>query len=112
MKLHTFWRRLNCFATAFAGADANAIIHRKDENLSIANFTGLSGSATFQDRVNRGLNERLIDRDLELNLAKQIHAEFMPTVDARLPLLATKALAIHDGQPKNLDLRQRFFYGF
>ena len=37
--------QLNRFAAAFAGADADAVVQRQDEDLAVADFAGLAGPA-------------------------------------------------------------------
>ncbi len=66
----------------------------------------------FDDGVDRRFDELLVDGNLQLDLSEQIDAEFVAAIDTRLPFLASKSLAIHHGQSKDLDLGQSFFDGF
>jgi len=103
---------LDRLATAFARADSDAVVHRKDENLTITDFTVLTAASPFKDRVDRGLYKRFVHGNLKLHFSQQIDAEFVTAVDAGLTFLSAETLAIHHGEPKNFDLRQRLFDGF
>src|ERR1700726_3234492 len=43
--------------TALAGADADAVVHRQDEDLAVANLPLGAGPASGNDGVDRGLDE-------------------------------------------------------
>ncbi len=102
-------RILDRFAAAFAGADADAVVHRQNKNFAVANFAGM---APFENRVDGRFDEFFVDGNLQLNFSQQIHAEFVTAVDAGLTFLTSKSLAIHHGQAKHLDFGQGFFNGF
>lgn len=86
---------LNRFAAGFSGANADAVIHRQDKDLSVADLTGLARAAAFDDGVDRWLDELFIDCDLKLKLAQKIDAEFVTSVWTSLSALAGESLAIH-----------------
>ncbi len=60
---------LNRFAAALAGANADAIIHGQDKDLSVTDLACFAGAAAFQDCIDRGLHKRFIDRNLQLHFA-------------------------------------------
>ena len=69
-------------------------------------------AAPFDDGVDRGLDELLVDGDLQLHLAEQIDGDFVPAVDLGVPLLAAETLHVHDREAKDFDLGQGRFDGF
>ena len=98
---------LNRFAAAFAGADADAIVERQDEDFAVADLARRAGAAALDDRVDRRLDEVLVHRDHELHLAQQIDRELAPLIEhLGLALLPAEALAIHDREPHDLDFGQ------
>src|SRR5947209_951029 len=54
----------NRFRPALAGADANAVVQRQDENLAVADATLGPGAARLHDRVDRRLDEVFVDGNL------------------------------------------------
>ena len=72
----------------------------------------LPRTATFDDGVDRRLDEFLVDGDLELHFSQQIDGDLVAPVDLVMPLLATETLHIHDGQAKHLDFGQSRFHRF
>ena len=58
------------------------------------------------------MDELLVHRDLELNFAKQVDAEFVPAVHTCLAFLAAEALAVHYREPEYLNLGERFLNSF
>ena len=68
--------------------------------------------ATFQNRIDGGLDELLIDGDLKLDLAQQVEAKLVSAIDTRVTLLPSESLAVHDGQTKDVDFGQCLFYSF
>ena len=103
---------LNRFATRFARADPDAVVHGEHENLAVTDFARLAAASPLEDRVNGRLDERFVDRNLQLDLPQQIHAELVSPINAGLAFLPPEALTIHNGQPKDFDLGQSFLDGF
>ena len=56
--------------TALAGANANAVIHRKDENLAITGLAIWVASPSRLDGGNGGLHELFVDRNLQLHFGR------------------------------------------
>src|SRR4051794_39732012 len=82
--------------TALASADADAVFQGKDEDLAVADASLRPGAARLHDRVDRRLDEILVDRDLQLDLAEQLGGQLVTAVHLRLPLLPAEALHVED----------------
>src|SRR5262245_23086572 len=105
-------KRLDRLRAAFAGADADAILQRQNENLAVADASLRPGAARFHNRVDGRLDEILVDGALQLHLVQEVHRQFMASVNFRVPLLPPEAAAIDHGEAKDLDLVERFLDGF
>src|SRR5690348_8697937 len=92
------------FRAALAGADADAVLQRQDEDLAVADATLGPGAAGLHDGVHRRLDEVLVDGDLQLHLAEQVHRQLVAAVHLRVALLPAEALDVDDGQAEDLDL--------
>src|SRR4051812_43578374 len=79
---------------ALAGPDADAILHRQDENLAIADLAVGAAPARLDDRVDGRLDEILVHGDLELDLPEQVDGHLMPPIDLGIPLLPPEALHV------------------
>ena len=60
----------DCLVAAFAGANTNAVIHWQHKDLSIPNLAAFTGTSTFQNRIDCGLDKLFIDGDLQLHFAQ------------------------------------------
>src|SRR6266545_7121661 len=98
------------FRPAFARADADHLVERQDEDLPVADLPLLAGPAALQDGVDGRLDELLVDGDLQLHLADQVHLVLVPAVDLGVSLLATDALDVADRQAEHLHLAQRLLH--
>ena len=107
-----YYFELDRFGATFAGTNTDAIVHRQDKDFSIANLTLFAATAAFDDRVDRGLDEFVVHGDLQLDLAEQVDGDLVATISVTLALLSSKSLAVHDGEAKDLDLRQSLLDGF
>src|SRR2546421_6584605 len=87
---------LNCFRPALAGADAQAVFERQDEDLAVADAPLRPSAAGHHDGVDRRLDEVLIHRNLKLNLAQQVDREFAAAVDLGVSLLPAETLHVDD----------------
>src|ERR1022692_1401074 len=103
---------LNRLGPALAGADADAVFERQDEDLAVADAAFRPGAARFHDRVDGRFDEVLVDGDLQLNLVQQVHRQLMPAIDFRAPLLSAEAAAVDHCQAKDLDLVERLLDSF
>src|SRR5213078_1291038 len=97
---------------ALAGADADAVLQRQDENLAVADAAFRPGAARLHDRVNGRFDEILVDRHLQPHLVQQVHRQLMAAIDLGMTLLPTKAAAVDHRQAKDLDLVERLLDGF
>src|ERR1041384_4976798 len=80
---------------ALAGADANRLLHRQDEDLAVAD---IARARVFEDRLD---DERLVfvlDDDLDLDLRPDADRERRTAVLLDDPLLAAGALRLDDRQ--------------
>src|SRR5580765_3316081 len=64
----------------FAGADADRLVERRDENLAVAD---LAGAGDGSDRVNDAVGHFRRDPDLDLQLRQEADGIFGPAVDLR-----------------------------
>lgn len=85
---------LDRFVAGFPGPNSNAVVHRQDKDFTIADLATRFAATTLQDGFDGGIDEVLVDSDLQLDFAQQIDAEFSATIVARLALLSSKALAV------------------
>ena len=99
-------RGSNRLASPFAGANANAILHREDKDLPVADFPGGSGSSPLDDGVDRRLEELLVDGDHQLHLADQVDRELVAPIGLGVPSLAAEALDVHHRQAEDLHVGQ------
>src|SRR5262245_60743132 len=99
---------LNSFGATFAGADADAVLERQDEDLAVADLALVAGASGLDDRLDRRLDELVVDGDLQLHLAQQVDGVLVAAVDLGVALLAAEALDVADGQADDLDFVERF----
>lgn len=102
---------LDGFSAAFSRANADAIVHRKNEDFAIANFAVFTAAAAFQNGIDGGLHEFFVHADLQLHFAKQADAVVAASHGSGLASLSAKPLAIHDRQAVHLHAGQCLFDG-
>src|SRR5690606_4959102 len=92
-------------APAFAGTDANGLLHRRDEDLAIADLAGVRG-------LDDGVDDRLAalgrHHDVHADLGQEIHHVLGAAVKFGMPLLAAETLDLGDGQPVDVQFGQGF----
>src|SRR5579884_890640 len=103
---------LDCLRSAFAGADADAVFQRQNEDFAIADTPFGTGASGLHDGVDSRLDKVFIDGNLQLHLTQQVHRQFVASVHFGMPLLPAKALHVHDSEAENLDLVEGFLDGF
>lgn len=103
---------LDRFASAFARADADAVVHREDKNLAVADLPFFAAPAAFNDGADRLLDEIVVDGDLQLHFPQEVHFVFVAAIQFGLPLLPPETLAIEHRQAEHLDFREGGFYLF
>src|SRR5262245_46218795 len=84
-------------AAAFAGADADRVLERQDEDLAVADAAGLPGPGRMDDRLDGRLDKRVVDGDLELQLRQQADLDLLPAIDLGVPLLPAAPADVRDG---------------
>jgi len=87
--------------------DPNAILERQDEDLSVTDFPLGSAARATDDRVDRGFDKLIVDRDLETDLAKQVHLVLVSAINLGVTFLAPEALDVTHCKPEDFDLAQR-----
>eukprot|EP00873_Tetraselmis_striata_P030531 jgi/Tetstr1/450795/TSEL_037831.t1 len=83
--------RLEGFVSAFARADSNGLFDRRNENLAVANTTGLRRVA---DRLDRLVGKLVWDNDLDFDLGQEINDVFGASVEFGMALLTPETLGL------------------
>src|SRR4051794_30157513 len=105
-------RESDRLGAALAGPDPDAVVHRQDEDLAIADLAVRPAPARLDDRVDRRLDEVLVDGDLQLDLPEQVHRDLVPPINLGVTLLTPEPLDVGHGEPEDLDLREGFLDRF
>src|SRR6266568_2025134 len=100
-------RGLERLFPAFAGADADDLLHRDDEDLPVADATRLGGAL---DDLHHAADELVGDDDLDLHLGEEVDHVLGATVELGMPLLAAEALHLGGGETGHADLRERLLH--
>ena len=95
--------RLNRLRPAFAGSDSDAVVHRKNKNLAVADLASIARATSFDNRVERRFDEIVVDRNLQLHFSQQVDGELSASIDLGLALLAAEALDVHNREPHDFD---------
>src|SRR5262245_59075200 len=95
-----YWRsnrartlRPDRLAAAFAGANADAILQRQNEDLAVADRARVAGAGGVDDGLDGRFDEGVVHRDLQLQLGQQTHLKLGAAVD--LGVAALPAAAAH-----------------
>lgn len=102
---------LDRVAASFAGADADAVVHREHEDFAVAEFALIAAASSFEDGIDRRLHEFFVNADLQLNLSQQVDSVVTASHAAGLATLSSEALAIDDRQSVHFYSREGFFHG-
>lgn len=94
---------LHGIRAAFTGADAQGIVNRNNENLAVANATGVRRVA---DGLDSPVNEIVIGHELDFHLGQEINDVLCPAVEFRVALLVTESLDLRHGQALQSGLVQ------
>src|SRR5205823_4430368 len=92
---------------AFAGADADAVVERQDENLAVADLPGLGGAGGVDDGLDGRLDEGVVDRYFQLQLGQQADLDLRAAVDFRCTALPAAAAHVADGHQVDVAFIQR-----
>src|SRR5262249_15028959 len=98
-------------AAALAGANADAVFQRQDEDLAVADLTRLRGPRRLHDRLDGRLDERVVDGDLQLQLRQQANLDLRAAVNLRVAALHAAAADVADGHQVNVALVERLLDG-
>ena len=83
----------NGVRASLAGPDPDRLLHGEDEDLAITDATGVG---RLHDGLHDLVDHVVPDRDLELDLRKEIHHVLRPPVELGVPLLSAESLDLGD----------------
>src|SRR6218665_3060316 len=91
-------------AVGFAGGDANDLLERRDEDLSVADLAGLRLRG---DRVDHRVEHLALHRHFDFELGQKAHGVFRAAIDFRMPLLPPIAFDLSHRHALNAERRKR-----
>src|SRR3954468_1774299 len=100
------------FVSTIARADADAFFQRQDEDLAVADFSGLSALGGFLNRVDRRADERVVHGDFQFYFRQQSHFEFRATIRFGEPALSAAAENVGGGHQHDFAFGERGLHGF
>src|SRR5690349_14929713 len=86
-----------------AGADSDDLFEIEDEDLSVPDLAGVGG---FLDRLDGLLEQRVLDRRLDLHLGQEIDHVFGSAIELGVALLPSEALDLGDRDALHADRGQ------
>src|SRR4051812_9446228 len=92
--------------SGLAGADADRLLDARYKNLAITDAAGLGRLA---DRLDRAVDEIVVEHDLELHLRQEIDHVLGPAIELGVALLPAEAFRLDHGDALQPDLLQRLF---
>src|SRR5260221_4330702 len=98
---------LDGVAAALAGADADRLVDRADEDLAVADAAGMRG---VLDRLDGALDQRVLHDDLDLHLGQEIDDVFGAAIELGVALLPAEPLRLGDRDALDADLVQGFLH--
>src|SRR5579883_367453 len=90
-----------------AGADADGLVDRADEDLAVADAAGMGG---VLDRLDRALHQRVLHHHLDLHLGQEIDDVFGPAIELGMAFLPAEAFGLGHGDALNADLVERLLH--
>src|SRR5262249_18448424 len=93
---------LECVGAGLAGADADDLLEVEDEDLSVAD---LSGVGALLDRLDDAVEHVVLDRRLHLHLGKEVDHVLGAAIELGVAFLAAEAFHLGDGDPLHADRR-------
>src|SRR3546814_4053943 len=90
---------------ALAGADADGFLDRADEDLAVADASGVG---RLLNGLHRALDQLVLQDDLDFYLEQEIDDVFGAAVELGVALLAAEALGLGHRDALDADLVQRF----
>src|SRR5205085_11580805 len=98
---------LDSVQPGFAGPDADRFLDIGNEDLAVADATGLGSAA---DGVDRLLHQIVADHDLDFDLGQEVHDVFRTAIQFRMTFLPAKALGLGNGDTLQSDFLKRLFH--
>src|SRR3546814_9931809 len=92
---------------ALAGADADGLLDRADEDLAVADAPGMGG---LLDGLHRALDQVVPQDDLDLHLGQEIDDVLGAAVELGVAFLAAEALGLGHRDALDADLVQGFLH--
>src|SRR3546814_16644744 len=92
---------------ALTGADADGFLDRADEDLAVADATGVG---RLLNGLHRALDQLVLQDDLDFYLGQEIDDVFGAAVELGVALLAAEALGLGQRDALDADLVQRFLH--
>src|SRR3989338_2956023 len=96
---------LNRRRTGFPRTNPHDLFHGGYEDLAVTNPSRLG---RFFDGLDHLRHEVIRDHDLDFNFGQKINHILGPTIELRMPFLATKSLDLGDSEPLDTNLMQGF----
>ena len=99
--------RLKRFFASFTSSNPNGVFKIGNENLSIADLTGLS---RLKNRINDGAKILIGAHDFDFHFWNKVDRVFRTTVDFRVTFLTPKSSNLCHGHAMNSMIRESIFY--
>src|SRR5690606_34408500 len=93
-------------AALLAGADADGFLDRGDEDLAVADA---SGAGRLHDRLDRAVEEGVVQDHLDLDLGQKVDDVFGSAVKLGMALLPSEALGLQNRNPLQSHLVESLF---
>src|ERR1039457_3113953 len=87
-----------------AGADADGVLDRGDEDLAVADLAGLG---SLDDGIDAAVGVAILDDNLDFHLGQEIDDVLGAAIQLGMTLLPAKALYFRDGEAGDTDLGER-----
>src|SRR6186713_1496993 len=98
---------LDSVQPGFSGSDPDRFLDVGDEDLAVADPSGLGGAA---DRVDRLLDQVVADYDLDFHLGQEIDDVFRAAIEFGVALLPAEALGFGDRDTLQSNFLKRLFH--
>ena len=85
----------------------NGLLHRRDEDLAVADPAGMRGG---RDRLDHPIGKAILDDHFEPHLGQEIDDIFGAAIKLGMALLAAEPLGFGDGDAGHADLVKRFLH--
>mgnify|MGYP007027297045 CR=1 FL=1 len=99
--------RLNRLFSPFSGADADDVLHRRDENFSVADTPRVGG---LKDGIDGALKHIVLEDQFDFHLGQEIDDVFSAAIQFGVALLAAEPLGFKNGNSLQADLVKGFLH--